>query len=76
MSGREVDTIGFGPVVIDAALYRQLALVCSDRIGAEHPTEHDDTDPKLAGRQLAHNPTVRDELLQLLDVIGFRKEQQ
>ena len=53
---------------------RAAAVHVADRIGAEHPHPDDETDPQGAGRQLAHDPAVRAELLLLLDVIGHSKE--
>jgi hypothetical protein len=76
MGGRDLDTRQLGNAVIDPIKLRELAVHCADRVGAKHPTEHDDTDPKRAGRLTARNPQARDELLLLLDAIGYRKEQQ
>lgn len=74
---REVESGGFGNTGIDSDAHRALAVHCADRVAAEHPHELDGIMPRLAGRQLAQDPAVRDELLQLLDAIGYtRKEQQ
>lgn len=72
MAGREVEQYGLGNTSIDPDAHRRLAVHCADRVGAQYPHEHDADDPRLAGRQLAHNPEVRAELLQLLDAIGYR----
>lgn len=74
MGGRDLDTKQLGNAVIDPDRHRKLAVHCADRVGAQHPTEYDDTDPVLAGRLIARNPQARDELLLLLDAIGYRKE--
>lgn len=75
MGRREVETVAFGPIWVTAEQKRRAVLHIADRIGAEHPTAHDDTDPHLAGRLVAHDPHAREELLLLLDAIGYRKEQ-
>ena len=71
MSGRElgqsVGAVG-APTVRQA---RAAAVHCADRIAAEHPHPLDDVMPKLAGRTLAQDPTVRAETLELLDVLGL-----
>jgi len=74
MGRREMETTGFGPVWVTAEQKRRAVLHIADHIGAEHPTAHDDTEPHLAGRLVAHDPQAREELLLLLDAIGFRKE--
>ncbi|MGW7726291.1 hypothetical protein ACWGJ6_23515 [Streptomyces canus] len=74
MGGRDLELRNLGNVTVDRIKLRALAVHCADRIGAEHPTEFDDTDPELAGRLVAHDPQARDELLLLLDAIGYRKE--
>jgi hypothetical protein len=47
------------------------AVHCSDRIGAEHRHEFDESEPHLAGRLVAHEPGVADGLLELLNAIGL-----
>jgi len=75
--GGEVDTNGLGNAVIDGNLHRRAAKHCADRIAAQHPHPLDGLMPKLAGRLIAQNPTVRADVLELLDAIGYtRKEQQ
>ena len=77
MGGRDLELRNLGAVSVDPIKLRALAVHCADRIGAEHPTEFDDTDPELAGRLIAHDPAARDQVLELLDAIGYtRKEKQ
>lgn len=63
MAGRELDqyTLAAGPT--DEQVMRRAAIHLADQVAAEHP--------ELAGCQLATDPTVRAELLLLLDVIGY-----
>ena len=75
MGGRDLGAHHFGSAFIDPDRHRQLALHCADRVAAEHPTEHDDSDPKLAGRLIAKDPQARDELLLLLDAIGYTRKE-
>lgn len=77
MSGRELDNKSLGDTRIDGDLHRWAAKHCADRIAAEHPHPLDELMPKLAGRLIAQDPTVRADVLELLDAIGYtRKEQQ
>ena len=69
--GGEVNTSQLGNAVIDAEKHRKLAVLCAGRIAAEHPHPLDELMPKLAGRTLAKDPTVRADLLELLDAIGY-----
>jgi hypothetical protein len=47
------------------------AVHLADRVAAENPTPLDDLMPRLAGRHLAEQPEVRDQLLELLDQLGL-----
>lgn len=76
MSGRELDTKSLGNTSVDPEALRRLAVHCADRVAAEHPHPLDELMPRLAGRLIAHDPTVRADVLELLDAIGYRKEQQ
>lgn len=77
MGGRELDQHVLAGVNVTAAQARAASVHIADRIAAKHPDPRDDVMPKLAGRQLAHDPAVRAELLLLLDAIGCpSKEQQ
>ena len=75
MGGRDLELRNLGAVTVDPVKLRALAVHCADRVGAQHPTEHDDTDPKLAGRLMAHDPQARDEPLLLLDAIGYTRKE-
>lgn len=55
------------------ALLRRAAVHVADRIGAKHPHPDDDLKPALAGRAIAHNPDAREDVLELLDAIGYPK---
>jgi hypothetical protein len=68
MSG-EIDTYGLGNTRSKAALVRRAAVHIADRIGSEHPHDLDDLMPRLAGRQTARKPEVRDGVLELLDIV-------
>ncbi|MCX5365863.1 hypothetical protein OG864_45015 [Streptomyces sp. NBC_00124] len=76
--GGDVDTNGLaiGQTTPEerARIARKAAVHVAGRIAAEHPHPLDDVMPKLAGRTLAKDPAVRDDLLELLDAIGYRKE--
>lgn len=63
MSGRDLGMPGLGNVVIDPVKHRQLAVHCADRTAARLPA--------LPGRRIAHDPTARADVLELLDAIGF-----
>ncbi|WP_406170166.1 hypothetical protein OIE52_38880 [Streptomyces canus] len=76
MGGRDLELRNLGAVTVDHVKLRSLAVHCADRIGAEHPTEFDDTDPKLAGRLVAHDPAARKDVLELLDVIGYTRKEK
>lgn len=70
MSG-DVDTMGFGPVLTSQQQKRAAAVHVADRIAAEHPHPLDDQMPKLAGRLTGRDPDARQELVDLLDVLGL-----
>lgn len=61
---------------LEADQLRAAAVHVADRIAAEHPHPLDDVTPKLAGRLIAQDPTVRAGVLELLDALGLTKEQQ
>lgn len=63
MAGRELDQYTLACDPTDEQVLRRAAVHIADRVAAQHP--------ELAGRQLAADPTVRAELLQLLDAIGY-----
>jgi len=75
MGGRDLELRNLGAVTVDRVKLRALAVHCADRIGAEHPTEFDDTDPELAGRLIAHDPAARNDVLELLDAIGYTRKE-
>ncbi|MFP3986949.1 hypothetical protein U9R90_05480 [Streptomyces sp. E11-3] len=50
---------------------REAAVTVADRIAAEHPHELDDLMPRLAGKQLAHDPVVAARVRELLDALGL-----
>lgn len=70
MSGG-VDSLGFGPVLTSQQQRRAAAVHVADRIAAEHPHPLDDQMPKLAGRLIGRDPHARQELVDLLDVLGL-----
>jgi hypothetical protein len=77
MGGRELDQHTLAANPADARILRRAAVRIADQIAAEHPHPLDDVMPRLAGRQLAHDPAAAASLLELLDAIGYtRKEQQ
>ncbi len=71
MAGRELDQYTLGCDPTDEQVLRRAAVHVADQVAAQHPHPLDDVMPKLAGRQLATDPTARAELLLLLDVIGY-----
>lgn len=80
MGGRELDQ---HILVVDKSdpeeqerIIRRAAVHAADRVAAAHPHELDALMPRLAGRLTAQDPAVRAEVLELLDAIGYRKEQQ
>ena len=75
MGGRDLELRNLGNAVIDQVKLRALAVHCADRVGVQHPTEFDDTDPKLAGRLIAHDPAARKDVLELLDAIGYTRKE-
>ena len=50
---------------------RAAAVRIADQVGAEHPHPLDDGYPQLAGQAIARDPAVRDQVLELLAVIGL-----
>lgn len=76
MGGRDLELRNLGNVTVDRVKLRALAVPCADRVGAEHPTEFDDTDPELAGRLIAHDPAARKDVLELLDAIGYTRKEK
>lgn len=63
MAGRELDQYTLACDPTDEQVLRRAAVHIADQVAAQHP--------ELAGRQLAQDPAVRAELLQLLDAIGY-----
>lgn len=61
---------------VTASQLRAAAVHCADRIGTEHPDPRDDLMPRLVGRQLAQDPAVRGDLLELLDAIGLTRKER
>ena len=78
--GGEVDTNGLaiGRTTPEerARIARQAAVHAAGRIAAEHPHPLDELMPKLAGRLVAKDPTVRADLLELLDAIGYTSKER
>lgn len=70
MAGRELDQYTLACDPTDEQVLRRAAVHVADQVAAQHP-ELAGLMPKLAGRQLAQDPTVRAELLLLLDAIGY-----
>jgi hypothetical protein len=54
-------------------LLRRAAVHVADRIGSEHPHPDDESNPRLAGHAVAQNPDAREDVLELLDAIGYPK---
>jgi hypothetical protein len=50
---------------------RRAAVHVADRIAGEHPHPLDALTPKAAGRELAQDPSVRQDVLELLDALGL-----
>jgi len=50
---------------------RDAAVHVADRVAAEHPHPLDELMPKLAGRQLASDPVVAADVLELLAALGL-----
>lgn len=71
MAGRELDQYTLACNPTDEQVLRRAAVHIADQVAAQNPHELDGLMPKLAGRQLANDPAVRAELLQLLDAIGY-----
>jgi hypothetical protein len=74
VSGREQpDLLPISPTdpARQRVMERRTAVHAADRIGAEHPTQYDDDDPRRAGRTVAHDPEARAGLLLLLDALGL-----
>lgn len=55
---------------------RAAAVHVADRVAARHPHDLDAVMPRLAGRLVAKDPAVADELLELLDVLGLTPERR
>lgn len=79
MSGKEIESLALAVPVLKPAdrrrMERAAAVHVADRVAAEHPDPRDGLMPKLAGRELAHNPVARADVLELLDAIGLRPDQ-
>lgn len=50
---------------------RDAAVTVTDRVAAEHPHPLDDTDPRLAGKELAHDPAIAAGVRELLATLGL-----
>ncbi|MFE4867643.1 hypothetical protein [Streptomyces sp. NPDC056682] len=68
---RDVRLAQFTPAEV-----RKAAVHVADRVAARHPHDLDAVMPRLAGRQVAHDPAVAAELLELLDVLGLTPERR
>lgn len=56
----------------DRVLLRRAAVHVADRIAAENPHPLDDGYPALAGQAIACDPAVRQDLGELLDLLGLK----
>lgn len=71
MGGREIETLGLGPINLPTDVQRAAALYVAGRVAADNPHPLDDRMPALAGGAIAKNPAVRRELRNLLDALGL-----
>lgn len=67
MSGRELDTKSLGDTSVDSVAHGKAATRVAGRIAARYPD--------LPGRRIAHDPTARADVLELLDAIGYPPDQ-
>jgi hypothetical protein len=73
--------LSLGPQILTAGpaptrtQLRTAAIRIAAHIAAENPHHLDDRAPEQAGARLAHDPTVRDGLHQLLDALGIAPDQ-
>lgn len=67
MSGRELETNGLTPLNAGPEALRKAAGRIAGRIAARYPN--------LPGRRIAHDPTARADVLELLDAIGYPPDQ-
>jgi hypothetical protein len=63
MGGRDLELRNLGAITVDRVKLRALAVNCADRVA--------DRLPDLPGRRIAHDPTARADVLELLKIIGF-----
>lgn len=56
----------------DRVLLRRAAVHVADRVAAENPHPDDDRNPTLAGQAIARDPAVRQDLGELLDLLGLK----
>lgn len=75
-----VDLTGYEPKrrrseAVEADERRAAAVHVADRVGAEHSHPLDDLMPRLAGRLIAEDPAVRDDVTDLLDALGLKPDQ-
>ena len=70
----DVNQHSLAGVNVTARQARAAAVHIADRMGAEHPHPLDDLMPRLAGKQLATDPVIADELRDLLGALGIRPD--
>lgn len=58
---------------VNGEFLRRAAVHVADQVAAEHPHPDDDRNPRRAGQAIAYDPAVREDLLELLDAIGYPK---
>lgn len=68
MSGREIESQGLAVGPVDKQALRKAAVTLAGQIA--------DLYPELTAYELAKDPGITVGLLELLDAIGYRKEQQ
>ena len=70
----DVNQHSLAGVNVTARQARAAAVHIADRVAAEHPHPLDDLMPRLAGKQLATDPVIADELSDLLGALGIRPD--
>jgi hypothetical protein len=68
MSGREIESQGLAVGPVDKQALRKAAVTLAGQVA--------DLYPELTACELAKDPGITVGLLELLDAIGYRKEQQ
>ena len=71
----DVNQHSLAGVNVTTSQARAAAVHIADQVGAEHPGPLDGPKPELAGKQLAADPAVADELRDLLAALGIRPDQ-